>query len=182
MYNSIARGILAVFLHIHQQNLHNRVINQRVYDITMTTDTDFPTLPPAGLLRRLAAFTYDILLLAAILLIAGFIALPFSGGEAIDAGNPWYQTYLFTLSFIFYAWFWTRGGQTLGMRAWRLRVESMDGSPLNLGQSLLRFMAGIVTLMTAGLAMLWMLIDKDKRTLHDRFSDTRVVVLPKVKK
>jgi uncharacterized RDD family membrane protein YckC len=148
----------------------------------MTTDTNPETLPPAGLLRRLAAFVYDILLLAAILFIAAFVALLFSGGEAISPGNPWYQTYLFILSFIFYAWFWTRGGQTLGMRAWRLRVESMDGGPINLGQSLLRFMAGLVTVMTAGLAMLWMLVDKDKRTLHDRFSDTRVVVLPKVKK
>ena len=148
----------------------------------MTTDTDSQTLPPAGLFRRLAAFVYDILLLTAILFIAAFVALLFSGGEAVDPGNPWYQTYLFTLSFIFYAWFWTRGGQTLGMRAWRLRVESMDGGPINLGQSLLRFMAGIVTVMTAGLAMLWMLVDKDKRTLHDRFSDTRVVMLPKVKK
>jgi uncharacterized RDD family membrane protein YckC len=148
----------------------------------MTTDTDSQTLPPAGLLRRLAAFVYDILLLAAILFIAAFVALLFSGGEAISPGNPWYQTYLFILSYIFYAWFWTRGGQTLGMRAWRLRVESMDGGPVNLGQALLRFMAGLVTVMTAGLAMLWMLVDKEKRTLHDRFSDTRVVLLPKVKK
>lgn len=147
----------------------------------MTTDTHNQTLPPAGLLRRLAAFVYDLLLLAAIWVIAGFIALPFQGGEA-TIGNPWYQTYLFLLSFLFYAWFWTRGGQTLGMRAWRLRLESMDGGPVNLGQSLLRFMAGIATLLTAGLAMLWMLVDSEKRTLHDRFSDTRVVVLPKVKK
>lgn len=148
----------------------------------MTIDTDSQTLAPAGLFRRLAAFVYDILLLTAILFIAAFVALLFSGGEAVSPGNPWYQTYLFTLSFIFYAWFWTRGGQTLGMRAWRLRVESMDGGPINLGQSLLRFMAGMVTMMTGGLAMLWMFINKDKRALHDIFSDTRVVVLPKVKK
>lgn len=148
----------------------------------MTLDTNSQELPAAGLFRRLGAFVYDILLLTALLFIAAFIALLFSGGEAVDPGNPWYQTYLFLLSYIFFAWFWTRGGQTLGMRAWRLRVESMDGSPINLGQSLLRFMAGMATMMTAGLAMLWMLVDKDKRTLHDRFSDTRVVVLPKVKK
>jgi len=82
----------------------------------MTTDTNSQDLPPAGLLRRLGAFLYDILLLAAIWIIAGFIALPFHGGEA-TIGNPWYQTYLFLISFSFFAWFWTRGGQTLGMRA-----------------------------------------------------------------
>lgn len=148
----------------------------------MTTDSNSSTLPPAGLIKRLAAFVYDFLLLLAIIMVAGFVALPFSGGDAISAGNPWYQTYIFLLSFAFFAWFWTRGGQTLGMRAWRLRVENLDGSPINLGQSLLRFMAGMVTVATAGIAMLWMLVDKDKRTLHDRFSDSRVVILPKDKK
>ena len=148
----------------------------------MTLDTHSQPLAPAGLFRRLGAFVYDILLLTAILFIAAFVALLFSGGEAVDPGNPWYQTYLFLLSYIFFAWFWTRGGQTLGMRAWRLRVESMDGSPINLGQALLRFMAGMATMMTGGLAMLWMFINKDKRALHDIFSDTRVVVLPKLKK
>ena len=148
----------------------------------MTTDSNSSTLPPAGLIKRLAAFVYDFLLLLAIIMVAGFVALPFSGGDAISAGNPWYQTYIFLLSFAFFAWFWTRGGQTLGMRAWRLRVENLDGSPINLGQSLLRFMAGMVTVAAAGIPMLWMLVDKDKRTLHDRFSDSRVVQLPKLEK
>ncbi len=165
-------------------------------------------LPNAGLLRRLGAFAYDILLLMALIVIAGFIALPFTGGEAPHSGNPYYQTYLFVLSYVFFAWFWTRGGQTLGMRAWRLRVQNEDGSAISWSQSLLRFMSGIASLVLLGagfyltknepmsrlyllgigswvifvLSFLWILVDKEKRAWQDHFSNCNVVVLPKLDK
>jgi len=165
-------------------------------------------LPTAGFLRRVGAFLYDILLLMAIIVIAGFVALPFTGGEAPSPGNPFYQTYLFVICYIFFAWFWTRGGQTLGMRAWRLRVQNEDGSTINLSQALLRFMAGIATSILLGigiyllksepmsvrfiggvaalilllLSFLWIFIDKKKLAWHDHFSSCKVVELPKLKK
>ena len=165
-------------------------------------------LPTAGFLRRLGALSYDILLLMAIIVIAGFIALPFTGGEAPSPGNPFYQTYLFVICYIFFAWFWTRGGQTLGMRAWRLRVQNEDGSTINLSQALLRFMAGIATAVLLGigiyllksepmsvrfiggiaalsllaLSIVWIFIDKKKLAWHDHFSHCKVVELPKIKK
>lgn len=163
-------------------------------------------LPPAGLLRRLGAFSYDILLLMAIIVIAGFVALPFTGGESPKPGNPYYQTYLFIISYVFFAWFWTRGGQTLGMRAWRLRVQNQDGSAISWSQSLLRFMAGIVSLSLLGAgfyltrnepmsrlylmgvaawvifaaSFFWILIDRKKLAWQDHFSNSQVVVLPKL--
>lgn len=166
------------------------------------------SLPIAGFFRRLSAFAYDILLLMALIVIAGFIALPFTGGEAPSPGNPYYQTYLFVLSYAFFAWFWTRGGQTLGMRAWRIRVQNEDGSSISWSQSLLRFMAGIaaLVLIAAGiyltknepmsrlyilgiaawvvfiLSYLWIFIDKNKSAWHDNFSNCKVVVLPKLEK
>lgn len=165
-------------------------------------------LPPATLLRRIGAFAYDILLLMALIVIAGFVALPFTGGEAPHSGNPYYQTYLFILSYTFFAWFWTRGGQTLGMRAWRIRVQNKDGSAISWGQSLLRFMSGLAsfTLIGAGfyltknvtnsplyflgiaawivfiMSFLWILIDKKKSAWQDHFSNCNVVVLPKLDK
>lgn len=165
-------------------------------------------LPPAGLLRRMGAFTYDMLLLMALIVIAGFIALPFTGGEAPKPGNPFYQTYLFILSYLFYAWFWTRGGQTLGMRAWRLRVQNEDGSAISWSQSLLRFMAGLASLVLLGagfyltknepmsklyllglaawliflISYLWIVVDRGKRAWYDRFSHSIMVVLPKIDK
>ena len=173
----------------------------------MSSESNTP-LPPAGLLRRLGALTYDALLLMAVIVIAGFIALPFTGGEAPSPGNPFYQTYIFILCYVFFAWFWTRGGQTLGMRAWRLRVQNEDGSAISWSQSLLRFMAGVAAWILFGigiyfiksepmsvryiqgiaalvvftLSSLWILIDKNKRAWYDHFSSCKVVELPKLKK
>ena len=95
------------------------------------------------LFRRIAAMSYDGLLLIAILFVATAIATVLTGGESITAGNPLFTTYLFFICFTFFAWFWTHGGQTLGMRAWKIRLQRFDGSSITLWQSLLRFITGI---------------------------------------
>ena len=89
------------------------------------------------------------------------------------------NSFLFLVCFSFYAWFWLHGGQTLGMRAWRLRLQRPDGQPITLWQALLRFMAAIPSLAFAGLGLLWMLVDKDKMAIHDRISESVIVRLPK---
>ena len=137
-----------------------------------------PEYPPAGLLRRLAALFYDALLLLAVLMAATALVLPLTGGEAIR-NNPFYTTYLFLVSFFFFAWSWIHGGQTLGMRAWRLRVQRPDGRPITWGQALLRFLTAIASLLLAGAGWWWMLIDRRKRTWHDIYSESVVVKLPK---
>lgn len=139
-------------------------------------------LPHCALLRRLAAITYDALLLGALLLIASALALVFTGGEPVKPGNPFMTTYIFVVSFLFFAWFWTHGGQTLGMRAWRIRVQQRDGSPITLWQALLRFLAAFVSWGALGLGFLWSLLDKEKLTWHDRYSMTVLVVLPRKEK
>jgi uncharacterized RDD family membrane protein YckC len=134
---------------------------------------------PAGLLRRLAAMCYDALLLAAIFLVAGFVALAFTGGEAVPSGSVWFQAYLVLIAMLFLCGFWTHGGQTLGLRSWRLRVESADGGPVDARQALLRFAIAPLALAPAGLGLLWLLVDPERRAWHDRLSGTRVVLLPK---
>jgi len=143
------------------------------------TTIDPDTLPTSGLLRRLGAIVYDTLLLAAILLVAGFIPLLFLGSAELGGARPFLQTYLFIIVFMFFAWFWTHGGQTLGMRAWRLRIQNEDGSPINWTQSMLRFMCGMVSLGAFGLGFLWILVDPKKLAWHDRFSNSKVIILPK---
>ncbi len=144
----------------------------------MTNNQALNSLPAAGLLRRLLAAAYDLLLIMAIWLIAGFVALPVSGD--IQAGNHYYTAYLFFVTFGFFAWFWVRGGATLGMRAWRLRLIQVDGSNITVPQAMLRFVGAFFSWLLLGLGFLWVLIDKDNCTWHDRLSGTRVVVLPKV--
>lgn len=129
----------------------------------------------AGLARRLAAAFYDTLLTAAVLLVAGLAALSFTGGQAVPAGNPWFMLYLGACVFGFFGWFWTHGGQTLGLRAWRLRVVRADGAPLRWRDAALRFLAAVPSLGLFGIGLLWVLVDRERRAWHDRASGTRVV-------
>ena len=134
---------------------------------------------PAGLLRRLAAGVYDLLLVAGLSMILGIAIVILRGGTPIAPGTAWFQALLLCLAGVFYAGFWSRGGQTLGMRSWRLRVEQCDGSPLDLRTALLRFAAMLLSLAAAGLGIAWILVDGEKRAWHDRLTGTRVVLLPK---
>jgi len=135
--------------------------------------------PRCGLLRRLAAVAYDSLLLLAVLFIASAAVLPLTGGEAVRARNPLFTSYIFFVAFFFFGWFWTHGGQTLGMRAWRIRVQRYDGRAISWWQALLRYLVAYVSWAAAGLGFLWALVDREKLTWHDRYSESVLVVLPK---
>ena len=144
----------------------------------MNTPPKTPEYVPAGLIRRLVAMFYDALLLLSVLFVATALALLVARGE-LDYHNPFFRTYLFLVWFFFFAWFWTHGGQTLGMQAWKLRLQRKDGGPVSLWQALLRFLVAFPSLLLFGLGMLWMLVDRDRMTWHDRFSESVVVRLPK---
>ena len=130
------------------------------------------------MMQRLAAMFYDALLLLAVLLVAVALALMFSRGS-FTYHSPFFRTLIFLLCFLFYTWFWLHGGQTLGMRTWRMRVQQRNGDPITLWQALLRFMLAIPSLALGGLGFFWMLLDPDRMTLYDRLSRTVIVVLPK---
>src|SRR5215510_2581230 len=107
----------------------------------------------------------------------------------------------------FFVFFWVRRGQTIGMVTWRLRMQRPDGSlidwkqasvrvaivmalwmPFFVGYALIwgrwpdptmRKLAIAVSLLPVILAYLWIWIDRDRLAWHDRWTGTRVVVLPK---
>jgi uncharacterized RDD family membrane protein YckC len=104
-------------------------------------------------MRRLTAMSYDLMLVIAVVIIGGFAFLTLTGGEAVDTGPMrWvFQIYLLLLIGGFYGFFWLRGGQTLGLRAWRLQVTRLDGQPMDLAHVLRRLLAAVVTLGPLGL-------------------------------
>ncbi len=139
---------------------------------------------PAGLVRRLCAMLYDALLLVALWMVTTALFLPFTGGEALDASRTpllelAYRIALCGVLVVFYGVSWTRGGQTLGMTAWRLRVERADGGLLTWPDTLRRLAAALLSWAVFGLGWLALLIDPEKRTWHDRLTRTRVIVLPR---
>ncbi|MBN4080519.1 RDD family protein [Beggiatoa alba] len=100
-------------------------------------------LPMAGPGKQLLALFYDVWLLAAVFMLASALTLPITQGEPVRAGNPFMSTYIFFVWYGFYAWFWTHGGQTLGMRSWKIKLISEKGEAINLWHALLRFISGI---------------------------------------
>ena len=140
----------------------------------------------AGVLRRFGAMLYDLLLVVALLLIVTALFLPFTGGEAITPDRSGvlervYQAVLLLVIVLFFCVFWTWRGQTVGMLAWRLRVERNDGAFLTRRDALLRLGGACVSFAALGLGYFWIWIDRDRLAWHDRWSGTRVVVLPKKK-
>lgn len=135
-----------------------------------------PGPAPAGLPRRLAAIVYDVLPLCAVLLVFTTAVWLARGGREIPPGTIWFQLALVGVADAFFGWFWTHGGQTLGMLAWRIRVvRADDGGPLGWGRATLRFAAAIVSLLPLGLGFWWALVDREASTWHDRLSGTRLV-------
>lgn len=146
------------------------------------------TDPPAPLWRRLAAMLYDSFLVFAIWVLVGSAVLWAFGIEdsrSLQEGTVVLATgFRLTLfaamllsAFGFFAVFWTKSGQTLGMQAWKIRVQNPDGSPIALRQCLLRVLTAPPAFLLLGLGYLAMYADPRRRTLPDRVSDSEVVVL-----
>lgn len=144
------------------------------------------TQPKPGLARRLIAIVYDSFLIFALLLLASAtVTLPvglLAGEQAAArlATNPLFRLWLSLIPLLFYLWFWTHGGETLGMRAWRLKIIKEDGAPLGVSDALIRLFAACLSLLLLGLGFLWMLIDRDRLTWHDRISKTHLILIKKI--
>lgn len=128
--------------------------------------------PPASLLKQFAAMLYDSLLIFAVLFFATAIALLLNQGAAIES-NPAFSLYLLFTVFTFYAWFWHRSGQTLGMRVWKIRIVSEFGGNPSWGSCYLRLIFALLSLSCFGLGYFWRLFKP--YTWHDKLSQTSII-------
>ncbi|MCW9000692.1 MAG: RDD family protein, partial [Kangiellaceae bacterium] len=88
--------------------------------------------------------------------------------------NPLWVIYLAACVQYYYAWCWVKGGQTVGMRAWRIKICKPDGNAISWKEAYIRTFASL-----GGISSVWSIADKEKRGLQDIACDSRVVVLPK---
>ena len=148
--------------------------------------------PRAGFIRRFGSWVYDVLIAAAVYMVAGAVAfllfnlmiklgvISMAGFEhAIDLKRSSLVYSLLVDGFsifwvaFFFVWFWSRSGQTLGMKAWRLRVQNQDGTRISKTTAIARLFPTLL-----GLGNLAVLFDiKNKLSLQDRATHTEVVVL-----
>lgn len=137
-----------------------------------------PAQQAAGLARRLAAGAYDLLVLAGVLVATSFAVVIARGGRAVPTGDPGYQAFLLAQVASYFILFWSRGGQTPGMRAWAIRVETAAGAAVPVRTAALRFAAALLSAAALGLGFAWVMADREGRAWHDRWSGTRVVRAP----
>lgn len=140
--------------------------------------------PIASLTRRLAALAYDALVVLALYILAGFILVGIFKLLTHEfpenrLPNALYYSLLFCVCFFYYSSSWKKGGQTIGMKAWRIKLINEQNHPFKLSQFMLRTGMGFFSLVLFGAGFWWALIDKQSRSWHDIASLTRVVFIPK---
>ncbi|WP_026165771.1 RDD family protein [Wohlfahrtiimonas chitiniclastica] len=169
------------------------------------------SIPKATALKRMLAFVYDLFLIIPLMMLVTLIWLPFNHGVAIEPGHALYPLMITTCTIftpiVFYTYFWHKGGQTLGMRSWRLRVVTTHGETLSPKISATRAVlfvlaiaiaffginyaigvqwttAAMIPMASALLALygLGMAFFNNRTTFYDLWTQTRVVQLPKTKK
>lgn len=144
-------------------------------------------LPTGHLAKRLTALVYDSLVLTAVALAYGalFLAVKhaifdveLAQNERATIGTPGFVGLVLVLQG-FYWFFWCRGGQTLGMKAWRLQLIQENGAAPTILQAMVRGMIAPFSFFLFGLGFWWSLWEPQGRSWHDLASGTRVVQLPK---
>ncbi|WP_057830306.1 RDD family protein [Colwellia sp. TT2012] len=156
------------------------------------TDTTPVVFPRAGFRRRFGSWVYDFLIAFAVYMAAGALSFllmfighyfglfdmqgqqHFSDTIANTAWLKW-PNELWKMAWVsfFFVYFWSKSGQTLGMRAWRLRVQNLDGSLLSINTGIKRLVPTLF-----GLGTILVAFDrKNKLSLQDRLTNTEVVVL-----
>ncbi len=162
--------------------------------------------PPATALKRALAIIYDGLISIAVLLVATWgytvVAGWITGWDSYEqmaeagqlSGDPGLTFTLFLVLYLFFGYFWTRIGQTLGMQVWRIRIENIDGTSVSWTKALRRYVTaaavifltllgsyylGAATLFLGIPAIVALFYPINGLSITDRLSDSVVVSIPK---
>lgn len=143
-------------------------------------------MPIAGCIRRLLAMTYDGLLMLGITFAYLTVIWIIRRVAGQDLNTPLRGlpaalgfTGLWLVLAYYYVLCWSKRGQTLGMKTWRLRLQTLDGRLPPAKTCWLRCLLAPVSLLPAGLGYLWSWYDRQRGAWHDIWTDTRVVVMPR---
>lgn len=158
-----------------------------------------PALPTAALARRMAAFVYEGVLLFGVVFIAGFVYTTLTQQRHALQGQTGMQVVLFIVLALYFVTFWTRGGQTVAMRAWQVRLVTASDAPVKPLRALARYLvawlwfapallaahlaglhssAAIFTLLLVGVLAyaLLALLHPQRQFMHDAVCGTRLIV------
>jgi uncharacterized RDD family membrane protein YckC len=132
-----------------------------------------------GMLRRLASMLYESIVLFAIAFFATWV-FQFAAGTLRIVGWRLHllQLLLLVVFAAYFLWCWLRGGQTLAMKTWRIRLVAKDGhARLSAKAALLRFLYAFLLVPTL-IGIAWAYVDRDRQFLHDRLAGSLLLPAP----
>jgi uncharacterized RDD family membrane protein YckC len=122
------------------------------------------------------SLAYEVLVASAIALVAGLAFYGVADGRLSGVMRHLFQLYLFLVLGAYFVACWTRGGRTLPMQTWKIRVVRDDGAAIGIGRAMLRYALAWLSLVPLGAGFLWALFDREGQFLHDRLAGTRMIV------
>lgn len=157
------------------------------------------TFRPSSLWRRLAGLVYDLVAVVAIIMVVGMICMAATRGQLVQTGAQvdtawWYRPLQYLIVAAYFAVSWLRGGQTLGMRPWRMRLRMINGDPIRLSAAIIRIIVASLPILLLAIAhaaspraAMWAVLiawtvyyamalcNRRHRTLHDIVAGTELV-------
>ena len=159
-------------------------ISSFMANVTMTLESSpLNCLPTPPIWRHLLAMLYDFLLIFAMSMAATAMWVAILGPTdtiaepSVPAALQWAGWLLIVI--LFFGIFWRRGGQTLGMQAWRIKLITSSGERPTWKQALIRVIGALLSAALFGLGYAWRLVSTEKAYWHDQWSGTRLVLVPK---
>jgi len=134
-----------------------------------------PTVPSIG--RRVLAMLYESLVVFAVAFFAGLAFYGATQGRLSGNTRLAFQLYLFLVLGAYFIVCWSRGGRTLPMQTWKMRVVRRDNLPLGVVRATLRYALAWPSLLLLGVGFFWAFFDRDRQFLHDRLAGTRIVMM-----
>ena len=131
---------------------------------------------PASLAKRAGAIFYDLLIVTAIL----FIATIFWTAAGVTFGHPWYRTYVafvYLTTFVYFGWCWIHGGQTVGMKVWKIKLLATGTRRFGWAAAMARSAAAVLSGVALGTGFWWVLFNRNKLSWHDWLSNSRLIQL-----
>lgn len=132
----------------------------------------------ASLPRRFGALLYDTFIVIGLLVSGAGVAVAINRGQAISPHNQLFALYLIAIIYAYFSYSWVRGGQTIGMRAWRLKIHSLNGETVDIWRATMRFGYAIPSLLLLGAGLWWLTLDKRHLSWYDRWSGTYLAHSP----
>jgi uncharacterized RDD family membrane protein YckC len=126
-------------------------------------------------LKLFATCVYELLLLLALWMLCTWVFVRLFGDATSSYKRYFLQLFLWLVTGAYFVWCWTKTGQTLATKTWKIRLVNQQNISLSINQAVFRYALASASILACGLGFIWALVDREGLFLHDRLMKTRFV-------